>query len=142
MILQARRIKGDKFTGEDKLEVILNTDNQELFSVLHTIELVSGEDVTHGGGGQAGEYLHYKDAERDANADGIVDYSTVDMLVSQTAKGTSIIKAACEVITLTDMTTFKQEMEAWDNVSEQPVLNKTVLKTGEIILEWAEDNFV
>jgi len=154
MNLQARRISGSSFSAEDKLEVTLNTDNQALTSAIHTIELVSGVNVTHGGGAQPDEYLHYKAVERDADDDGIIDYSDVEMALVQAEQGTSVIKVVCAVITKADADAFNTEVEAWaerkevaegleeEFTEEAPTLEPTILKTGEITLEWTEDTFV
>jgi len=155
MNLQARRISGSSFSAEDKLEVTLNTDNQALSSAVHTIELVSGVNVTHGGGGQPDEYLHYKAVERDADGDGIIDYSDVEMALVQTEQGTSVIKVVCAVITKAEADTYNTEAEAWnerrevaegleEEFTEEPPasLEPTILKTGDITLEWTEDTFV
>ena len=92
MELKARRISGSSFSAEDKLEVTFNSDSQDISVMTHTIELISGVAVTHGGGAPADEYLHYKNTVTDANADGIIDYSGVEMPLVQVEKGTSVIK--------------------------------------------------
>jgi len=159
--LQAKRIEGSNFTAGDKLEVVLDSDNQILSIVSHTIEVVSGVNVTHGGGGAAGSYLHYKSSERDVNADGIIDYSNVLMSLVQESQGSSIIKVICSVTTKDQEDTFNVEItdyfqRATDaGVTEElpngtdgafnekpPAPTSTVLKTGDIILEWSEDTFV
>ena len=154
MNITARRISGSAFSAEDKLEVTFNSDNQSMASVVHTIELVSGVNVTHGGGGLAGDYLHYKAVERDADADGIIDYSDIEMSLVQESQGTSVIKVVCEAVIKADADTFNVEMEAYverqkaaidlgeEFTEVAPTLTPTVLKTGEITLEWATDTFV
>ena len=150
MNLQARKISGSTFTKEDKLEVVLNTDNQPMASVVHTIELVSGVNVTHGGGGQPDKYLHYKAVERDADADGIIDYSSVIMNLVQEEKGTSVIKVVCQVTTKADIDNYNAEYIAWENTpqdgtklgTEPTPPSPTTFKTGDITLEWNEDVFV
>ena len=154
MNITARRISGSTFTAEDKLEVTFNSNNQPMASVVHTIELVSGINVTHGGGGLAGDYLHYKAVERDADADGIIDYSDIEMSLVQESQGTSVIKVVCEAVTKAEADTFKTEYEAWaerkevaigleeEFTEEAPTLTPTILKTGDITLEWSEDTFV
>ena len=165
MNLQARRISGSSFSAEDKLEVTFASDNQVINSVIHTIELISGVNVTHGGGGQPNEYLHYKAVERDADADGIIDYSDIETVLVQGEQGTSVIKVVAQVITQADAEAnqatgqaYTTEMEAWTErkevaagleeefTKEAPVapefIPATVLKTGEITLEWNEDTFV
>ena len=135
MELKARRISGSSFSAEDKLEVTFNSDSQDISVMTHTIELVSGVNVTHGGGAPADEYLHYKSIERDANADGIIDYSDIEMSLVQVEKGTSVIKVVCGVIT-------KAEVDALDNDGFAGTLEPTIYKTGEITLQWTDDGFV
>ena len=154
MNLQARRISGSSFSAEDKLEVTFASDNQPMSSVVHTIELVSGVNVTHGGGGQPDEYLHYKAVERDADADGIIDYSDIEMALVQETQGTSVIKVVCQAVTKAEADAFNVEAEAYNErkevaegleeefTEELPTLTPTILKTGEITLEWSEDAFV
>jgi hypothetical protein len=154
MNIQARRISGSSFSAEDKLEVTFSSDNQPMSSVVHTIELVSGSNVTHGGGGQPNEYLHYKAVERDADGDGVIDYSDVVMALVQETQGTSVIKVKCEAVTKAEADAFNTEYEYWEerhNVAtgleeefteEPPTLEPTILTTGEITLEWSDDNFV
>jgi len=154
MNLQARRISGSSFSAEDKLEVTFASDNQPMSSVVHTIELVSGANVTHGGGGQPDEYLHYKAIERDADADGIIDYSDIEMALVQETQGTSVIKVVCQAVTKAEADAFNVEVEAYNErkevaegleeefTEEPPTLTPTILKTGEITLEWSDDTFV
>jgi carbamate kinase len=165
MNITARRISGSTFSAEDKLEVTFTSDNQPMSSVVHTIELVSGINVTHGGGGLVGEYLHYKAVERDADADGIIDYSDIEMALVQESQGTSVIKVVAQVITQADVDANKAigkvyttDMEAWaerkevaagleeEFTEEEPTaltyIEPTILKTGEITLEWTTDTFV
>jgi len=154
MNLQARRISGSAFSAEDKLEVAFNSDNQPMASVVHTVELVLGVNVTHGGGGQPDEYLHYKAVEKDSDDDGIIDYSDIEMSLVQETQGTSVIKVVCQAITKANADAFNVEMQAYIERQEvaagaeeeftevAPTLVPTVLKTGEITLEWSEDNFV
>ncbi len=154
MNLQARRISGSSFSTEDKLEVTFSSDNQQMSSVVHTIELVSGVNVTHGGGGQPDEYLHYKAVEKEADDDGIIDYSDVEMALVQETQGTSVIKVVCQAVTKAEADAFNTEVEAWNErrevadgleeefTEEPPTLEPTTLTTGEITLEWTEDTFV
>ena len=154
MNLQARRISGSSFSAEDKLEITFASDNQPMSSVVHTIELVSGVNVTHGGGGQPDEYLHYKAVERDADADGIIDYSDIEMDLVQETQGVSVIKVVCQAVTKAEADAFNVEVEAYivrkevaegleeEFTEEPPTLTPTILKTGEITLEWSEDTFV
>ncbi len=133
MELKARRISGSPFSAEDRLDVTFDSDGEDMSLVIHTIEQISGVAVTHGGGAPTDEYLHYKNTETDANADGIVDYSNVIMSLVQAEKGTSVIKVVCSVITVAQVTAFE------DNGT---TITPTIYKTGEITLEWADDSFV
>jgi hypothetical protein len=154
MNLQVRKISGNTFTSADKLEVVFSSDNQPMDVVLHTIEHVSGPSVTHGGGGSAGEYLHYKAVERDADADGIIDYSTTEMRVVQEEQGASVIKVACSVITKAQADILKianiewsARMMAASDADEEfseapPSQDPIILTTGEVTLMWAEDSLV
>jgi hypothetical protein len=154
MNLETRRISGSPFSAEDRLEVTFNSDNQVMARVHYTIELVSGGAVTHGGGGAPEEYLNYKSAGRDANADGTIDYSAIEMAVVQADKGTSVIKVVCSAVTRDAEEEFIAVMKAWiereeaakgvgeEFTEEPPTLEPTILTTGEITLEWSDDNFV
>jgi uncharacterized beta-barrel protein YwiB (DUF1934 family) len=154
MNIQARRTSGSTFSAEDKLEVTFNSDNQPMASVVHTVELISGSNVTHGGGGQPDEYLHYKATERDADNDGIIDYSDIEMALIQEEQGTSVIKVKCGAVTKADVDASIAEVEAWierkgvaEGLDEEftevaPTFEPTILTTGEITLEWSDDNFV
>ena len=151
MNLQAKRLSGSTFSAEDILEVLLDTGNQEIISVVHTIELVSGVNVTHGGGGQPNEYLHYKSSERDANEDGIIDYSTSTMSVVQVEQGTSVIKVVAMIQT---EATKAEYLQAYADFVNQPLDEQEtgtapeeadfneVLKTGELVLTWGNDTLV
>jgi len=142
MDLKARKISGSSFTAEDKLEVSFNSDGQDISIMTHTIELISGANVIHGGGAAVDEHLHYKNTRYDANFDGIIDYSTVVMSLSQLVKGTSVIKVVCSLITQAEKEEFEAAIEALEDGGEYPTLERTVFKTGEITLEWADDTFV
>jgi hypothetical protein len=165
MNLQARRTSGSSFSAEDKLEVTFNSDNKPINSVIHTIELISGVTVTHGGGAYPDEYLHYKATERDADNDGIIDYSDVEIALVQEEQGTSVIKVVAQVVTQADTDantiigqSYSDVREAWverkeiaegaegEFNEEEPTMpmfiEPTILKTGELTLEWSEDTFV
>lgn len=150
MNLQARKIGGSSFSKEDVLEVVLDTDNTVLNSVLHTIELVSGVNVTHGGGGQPDQYLHYKAIERDADDDGIIDYSNVNMHLVQEEKGTSVIKVKCAIYTQESVDAYNLALQEWVNepesdsksLSEPTMSDPLILTTGQITLDWTDDSYI
>lgn len=143
MDLQARRIRGDKFTAEDVLEVVLNNENIDLNLCVYSIEKISGVNVTHGGGGEAGVFLHYKNHDVDANSDGIIDYSSSEMKVEQEEKGVSVIKVIAEIITKAEYDRVVAENEAWEEGDPDVVPADVIeLETGEITLEWSDDNLV
>ena len=83
--LKAKRIQGGRFTADDKIECKFAYTG-EAWTCLHYIEQIAGVDVTHGGGAAAGDKLHYKNQDRDADGDGIIDYSTTEMYVEQVSK--------------------------------------------------------
>jgi len=162
MNLQARRTKGDQFSNTDSLEVILNTDNQNMQEVYHTIESISGPAVTHGGGAAAGEFLHYKSMETDADSDGIIDYSSAELRVMQESPGVSVIRVICSYILKSEAEVYISatsiENARADEAGVSPEFPDGIdgnfvknppetfdwrqLKTGEITLEWSEDPFV
>lgn len=150
MNLQARRKTGGKYSAEDVLEVVFNNDNVAMYNVVHTVNVVSGVEVTHGGGAPSGEHLHYKSHQTDANADGIIDYSSVDMRLEQVEKGVS-------TITVSILYTEKAPVDEWEaqmaeikareeaegvSIETPPFPEPKSLTTGEITLEWTDDTFV
>jgi hypothetical protein len=76
------------------------------------------------------------------------------MEVVQSSKGTSKVKVVCEVIKKADIDIFNIAIAGYRervlhalNIGEtysetSPILTKSVLKTGEITLEWGDDSFV
>ena len=150
MILQAKRIEGSTYTATDKLEANFNSEGVDMSYVLHTIVVVSGGEVTHGGGAASGEYAHYKNATIDANANGVIDYSTVDIPVVQEGKGTSIIKVQCSVLSIAENEANINAYEAWENTPESDdkpesaptPIAPTIYTSGEISLEWNDDILV
>jgi hypothetical protein len=150
MNLQARRKSGSQFSSDDVLEAVFDSDNQEMSEVVHTIELISGPVVTHGGGGTEGTYLHYKSHEEDADANGDIDYSTVFVKVDQESKGTSVIKVIAKLMTVENAIAFKTLLDSFvetpneGELIESPAIEdyQTILKSGEITLEWGDDTLV
>ena len=67
--LRARRTEGGKYTPDDKLEIKLDYVGP-IYLCVHYLEVVSGGEVTHGGGSASSTPLHYKAIERDADGDG------------------------------------------------------------------------
>lgn len=165
MEIQARRISGSTFSSEDKLEILFNSNGESIASVMYTIDLISGVNVTHGGGGQPNEYLHYKNADRDADSNGSIDYSSIEMALVQEGQGISAVKVAALVITEAAATanqtlahSFKTEMDSWYErrdvalalkesfTVEAPVEPQYTapvpLSTSEIELRWENDVLV
>lgn len=161
--LQARRSSGDMFTSEDNIEIVFNyTDIGTMHEALTTIEQVSGVTVTHGGGGAAGDYLHYKAYDLHADENGYIDYSSQTVQVQQAEKGVSVIKIKVKYLSKTDYDAWEAEMQTWrdtyvtteiladgtsiDNFAEgtpdEPRLTHSYLTTGEITLNWSDDTFV
>ena len=159
--LTAVRTQGGQFTSDDTLRVTLDNDGSLDFCV-HNLEVVSGVEVTHGGGAPSSTTLHYKAVERDADGDGIIDYSSSKMTVAQTEKGTSVIKVCADVILKKDYDVYITAYEKWkeenmvtitlqdktevevykeDHTEPPEYPTATVYKSGEITLEWSEDSF-
>ena len=160
--LRAKQISGSKYTANDLIETRFQYDG-DMQSCVQYVELISGVDVTHGGGVSADERLHYKARERDADENGIIDYTTTKMSVVQTQKGESVIKVVVEIITKPQHDAWQTEYTAWEDeyVTQVTLENGdvdyqvdagapdrpdypelTVYKSGEIVLEWRDDTFV
>lgn len=161
MNLQARKIGGSLFTAEDVIEATLDTGGQNLASAVHTVEVVSGPEVTHGGGAPSGDYLHYKAIERDTDANGFIDYSSVVMRLEQAEKGTSVVKINCKYVTEAEASAYEEAVAIYTQAYadagvdeenpngidgtftlEPPQLPINLIETGEITLEWGDDTFV
>ena len=188
--LTARRTEGGIYTPDDKLEIKLDYVGP-IYLCVHFIEVVSGGEVTHGGGASSSAPLHYKAIERDTDGDGNIDYSTVQMTLVQTQRGRTDVKVCCDVITQEEQNAFLAETREWVSknavqtekrihdfsafeataytgdfadqgkmsfihedglsylvneglsIDDMPAPPKpTTYKTGEITLEWHEDDFV
>ena len=160
--LRAKQISGSKYTANDLIETRFQYDG-DMQSCVQYVELISGVDVTHGGGVSADERLHYKARERDADENGIIDYTTTKMSVVQTQKGESVIKVVVEIITKPQHDAWQTEYTAWEDeyVTQVTLENGdvdyqvdagapdrpdypslSVYKSGEIVLEWRDDTFV
>ena len=160
--LRAKQISGSKYTAGDEIETRFQYDG-DMQSCVQYIELLSGVDVTHGGGTAADERLHYKALERDADENGIIDYTTTKMRVVQAQKGESVIKVVFEIVTKPQHDTWVTEYTAWEDeyVTQVTLENGdvdyqvdagapdrpdypslSVYKSGEIVLEWRDDTFV
>jgi hypothetical protein len=150
MNLQIRKLSGNTFTAEDILELQLSSIEGTIVNAAHSIELISGTPVTHGGGAEAGTFLHYKAIIEDLE---LIDYSNIVMNVVQEAQGTSVIKGVVEITTEANLTEFNSDSDVWtatwlasgiaaeDYTVEEPTLVKIVLKTSEVTLEFSEDTF-
>ena len=159
--LKARKILGGSFTAEDTLETQF-TYTGDLRSNVNYLEIVSGPTVTHGGGAPAATRLHYKAHARDDGStdevDGIIDYASSIMTVLQSAKGTSVIKVVGEYLLKSDYDAWKAEYDIWaeayvlspagddmqvaEGAPPQPGYpDLTVIKSGELTLEWLDDTF-
>lgn len=163
--LKARRILGNQYTPDDTLELQLTYDGNA-HSCEHWIEVISGATVTHGGGASATTPLHYKAWLRDDGSsdavDGVINYSSSEMTMVQTEKGTTVVKACANLILQTEYDAFKTEHDAWvssycTDTEEDGVITRTiaegapaepaqptptVVKSGEITLVWSDDTFV
>jgi len=145
MIIQTRKLRGDRFTANDTIEVSLINEDIVPIHVSHTIIMVSGAEVTHGGGGKPNEYLHYKAVERDADADGVIDYSLTEMNLVQSEKGTAVIKVQVECTTkqmMDDYFALMETLPADIDEGQLPQPDLLEITSNEIILEWTDDTFV
>ncbi len=157
MALKAKLIRGDRYSAEDVLECQLTIDGSA-YSCVHHVEVVSGATVTHGGGAPAATTLHYKSVENDADDDGVIDYSSSQMKILQSEKGTAVIKVVATVILKSDYDTWKTAYDAWiaehteevdgdrmqkiGSPSAPAYPSASTHKSGNITLEWADDTFV
>jgi len=145
MNVQVRRKIGDQFTSNDVLEVLFDADDTELSYLLYNLEVVSGQNVTHGGGASADTKLNYFNEIEHEKDNGFFDYSTVDMTVVQEAQGTSVIKVVATYVTHTDMVAYTTAKQTWldgDQSDAPPTMNEQTLKTGELTLSWSTDTLV
>ena len=152
MNLQARKINGNVFTAEDVVEINVTGDSKTLDYILFTVEVVSGVDVTHGGGATSGEYLHYKSQERDADSDGDIDYTSTEMTIEQVEKGESVVRIKGEYVTKLVLDEYKSLIEPWEETLEtltdlteienhqanRPTISPEYFTTGNLTLEWNE----
>lgn len=112
--LKARLIKGDKFSAEDVIELQFTYEGV-IHSCVNHIEVVSGDTVTHGGGATAETRLHYKSSDTDADGDGVIDYSSMQMHIEQTQKGTSVVKVVSEVVLKDDVDKYDADFKTWND---------------------------
>lgn len=119
MILQARKKGGDKVDARNLIDTrIVFSEGEQLvkgeFSAVHSIEVVSGVPVTHGGGAPEGTFLHYKSLETDVDSDGDIDYSETTMHTTMKVPGTSEIKVLAQVTIVADLVAVQEEWVVWN----------------------------
>lgn len=153
--MQVRRVSGSMFTSEDTLEVRMVDSEGPLEILTHTIDIISGPNITHGGGGQPGEYLHYKSLERDADGDGNIDYSLCEIPVKQESKGDSVIIVTGKYCTKAEIEAHEAALSAWQTKMQEltelaevealekelPVFEFSFVSTSEVTLSWGDDDF-
>ena len=161
--LTAKRLWGDQFTSEDLIESKFEySDIGTLEQCITTIELVSGVEATHGGGAAAGSHLHYKDVGLHGDADGYIDYTTQNIQVRQSEKGDSVIKIVIKYVSLATHNQWKADYQTWsdayqttevyasgeqltttvEGAPDAPQQTFTTIKSGDIALKYADDNYV
>ena len=161
MALKVRAVSGSRYTPDDRIEVKLTYEGH-LYTCLHHVEVESGPDVTHGGGAAAGEQLHYKALDRDADGDGNIDYSSVFMNVVQKEKGISIIRVVTSTVLKSEYDSWRSEYTTWsdnhqtlkvDQFGNERLITQsgapaapeypetTITKSAQISLEYGEDEF-
>jgi hypothetical protein len=134
MNLQARRSKGGVYTSEDILEVKLNRENEDLNNATFYLEVVSGPEVTHGGGAPSSEQLNYVSLDA---ITGVGD-TVLNMPVVQASKGTSVVRVVVKYMSTANTLGFKELYDAWvsnGGVAPTPVQYSTST-SGEISLDW------
>jgi len=173
MILQARKKGGDKVDARNLIDTrIVFSEGEQLakgeFSAVHSIEVVSGVPVTHGGGAPEGTFLHYKSYETDVDSDGDIDYSDTAIHTTMKVPGTSEVVVVAEVTIEADLVAMQAEWVVWNEGSEAkvkelgelhgpdeaakdlehaewvaanpaPVYTPVTLKSGVLSLEWDAD---
>ena len=122
--LTATSLEGGRFTPDDKFRLDFDYTG-DLHSCVAWVEVISGPTVTHGGGASADTVLHYKahmrdDGTTDENEDGIIDYSTWEMTLTMSEKGTTICKICTNVLSKTEYDAWKVEHDTW--MAENTVL--------------------
>lgn len=153
----ATPITGSQYTSEDRFYVDINgLDMSGVNMVTHGIEVVSGSEVTHGGGASSSDFLHYKNADIDADEDGVIDYSRIQMFVNQTEKGDSVIKFRVSVLLQSEIDAYTEEVTAWDDAKsaalaldqtyevEPPTAPEPTIYTtsGSVTLSWSDPESV
>jgi len=99
--LKARRVLGGRYTASDTIELQF-TYTGDAHSCDQYIEVISGSTVTHGGGATAATPLHYKSTATDADSDGIIDYASSLMPITQSARGTTVVKVVADILLKAD----------------------------------------
>jgi hypothetical protein len=161
MDLQVKRKEGSLFTARDLLEVNFTSDIKDVISVTHSIELVEGVGVTHGGGAAPGEFLHHKQiTDVNPNTKRIIYIDQpVTIPVEQSEKGTSTIKVVAHVVTQTeadrmeqarlDVKAKKQEglYKVGKDIHDETILHTLEIRperitSREIVLTWQDDVYL
>ena len=99
----------------------------------------------------------------DSDSDGVVDYSSATMIIEQVEKGTSVVRIEAEMAPLAAYQAYVTAYQQWDDdyvsrtIDEFGDLQTTIAdgapaepqapapwveQSGEITLEWFDDNFV
>ena len=171
MKIQARTVAGFKTNSQSVIDTRLDWESaaREVITVTHTIEPVSGVSATHGGAA-AGVYLHYKNIEVDADADGTVDYTNTQINCTLAEKGTAVIKICAKIDNHADRTTAQNTWSTWNEAlkverqrlrvlhgidddligaglvtwgesnAEPSHYNPTVIKSNNLTIEWLDDS--
>ena len=171
MLIQARTVAGFKTNAQSVIDTRLNWESavRETITVTHTIELVSGVSATHGDGA-AGVYLHYKNIEVDADADGTVDYTNTQINCNCAETGTAVIKICAKIDSLADRTAAQNTWSTWSDAkaderqrlkglhgiddalvdaglntwlssnAEPAVYVPPIIKSNNLTIEWSDDS--
>jgi len=122
MLIQARTVAGFKTNSQSVIDTRLDWESaaRETITVTHSLELVSGVSATHGGA-LAGVYLHYKNFDVDADADGTVDYTNTQINCTVAEKGTAVVKVCARIDSLADRTAAQTVWKTWDDARKAEI---------------------
>ena len=144
MNIKIKKLSGNIYTKEDRFSVSFDDAGaSNIRSVVYSLKVVSGVETTHGGGGEAGEWLNYATDEKTQ-----VEYAA-EINVAQSEEGTSTIKIIAQVKQATDeeLEQYDIDLNAWElaRLDESlkpadPVI-ETILESVETTVEWSEDTY-
>jgi len=151
MNIKIKKLSGNAYTALDTISVMLDSSGDGFVnSAVYTIEVVSGEGVSHGGGAESGEYLNY-------STDGV--FNELPINVVQLSKGESVIKVLAKIeecasqadadlyVTLGE--TFGEALDAYNEGGKEgdaPIPPETPFQmikaeSVETTISWGDDTY-